>query len=125
MKIMVKIKNIKEILPEALDYMLMNEEELYLIGQKHGELLSKEQDHKLKDSTKRDMTAGMQGGIFNMAMQAVKADNKKHYDKVMHDLRNKKGNAELDLDYVEKITAGHFMKSIKNSYACFCQGIVP
>jgi hypothetical protein len=122
---MVQIKDIKEILPEALDYMLMNEEELYLVGQKLGSLLFREQGHKLKNSIKRDITAGVQGGIFNMAMQAVSADNKTYYRKVMQDLRNKRENAELNLDYIEKITAGHFMKSIKNSYSYFCQGIIP
>ena len=119
-----KIKEIKEIMPETLDYILMDENELYTQGEKLGELIyittrKKTEWEKIDESLKRSAVAAMQYCQFHSAMQTMKRKNKKCYDKLMQDLRDKKRDAKIDIDYFESITSGRFMQSIKASYTLY------
>ncbi|HJX05932.1 MAG TPA: hypothetical protein VJ461_04420 [Candidatus Nanoarchaeia archaeon] len=125
-----QIKEIKEIIPETLDYILMDENELYAQGEKIGELFEtalreKKNGKEMSDELKKNLLAGIQYGVLYSTLMNLKMKDKKYYNRLMQDLQAKKENAELDIDYLEKISSGCFMKSIKASYEWFNKMITP
>jgi hypothetical protein len=124
------IKKIKEITPETLDYIIMEENELFAQGEKIGEqfevaLREKKNGKEISGDLKKSLFAGIQSGVLYHALMNLKMKNSSYYTQLMQDLRDNKGDAELDIDYLEKITSGHFMQSIKASYGWFHEMITP
>src|SRR4030042_1433145 len=127
---MTKIKEIKEIRPETLDYIIMEANELFARGEKIGELLEialieKKNGKEISDKLKINLLAGIQSGVLYSALMSVRTKNKKYYDKLMQNLRDKREDAELDIDYLEKMNSGRFMQSLKASYEWFNKMITP
>jgi len=119
-----KIKEIKEILPETLDYFLMNENEFYAQEEKIEKLIynairKKTNWEKTDGGLKRSIVAVIQRIQFDTIMQIMKRKNRKRYDNLMQDLKDKKGDAKIDVYYFESITSGCFMQAMKESYSMY------
>jgi len=113
-----QLKDIREMLPETIDYLLMNKDELIAREERTAELLSvalkgKSAKQKISADLERSLIAGLQYDTLDWEMKELKKKNRVYYDHFRKEIREKEANAKINLDYLEKAISFSLVKEMK------------
>ncbi|MBN2052280.1 hypothetical protein JW756_02140 [Candidatus Woesearchaeota archaeon] len=119
-----KLKDIKEMLPETLEYIAMsNEEREADIGNVSAQIKKKQKWDDLDDKEKRKLLGSLQYGmLYSMILSAYRKYNPLGLRKIIKNLKNiedYKSDSEIDVAYMQKATRGEFMKNMKLFYDAY------